>query len=57
MKSPSTRVAAMLRRAIERLRMRKLAGSYAAAWTDWEADGDARIWDGTTGDGLSDSAR
>jgi antitoxin MazE9 len=47
----------VLHRAIQLLRMSELEDSYAAAFTEWEADEDARLWDRTAGDGLTDAAR
>lgn len=36
--------------AVDALRLSELPGSYAEAWSDWGADGDAEAWDTTAGD-------
>lgn len=41
---------AALHHAIQALRVRALPGSYAEAWADWDADGEADAWEATTGD-------
>lgn len=48
----SSRSAAM-HVAIKALRISDLPGSYAEAWTDWEAGDDADGWDTAAGDGLT----
>jgi Arc/MetJ-type ribon-helix-helix transcriptional regulator len=47
----------VLHHAIQLLRMSEMQETYAAAWDEWEASEDARLWDNTTGDGLADAAR
>ena len=42
---------AALHRAIRLLRTAELGATYEAAWTEWEAQGDAGLWESTTGDG------
>lgn len=42
---------AALQRAIRALREGALPGSYAAAWAEWDEDGDADAWDATVADG------
>ena len=44
---------AALHHAIRALRVGALPGSYAEAWSDWDADGDAAAWDGTAADGTA----
>jgi hypothetical protein len=44
---------AALHVAIRALRVSALPGSYAAAWSDWEGDGEADAWDATAGDGAA----
>ena len=39
--------------AIKLARSLRLADDYAAAFDEWEASGDAELWDGVTGDGIS----
>jgi hypothetical protein len=41
---------AALHDAIRALRVSALPGSYAEAWSDWSADGDAEAWEATVGD-------
>jgi Arc/MetJ-type ribon-helix-helix transcriptional regulator len=43
---------AALHRAVRLLRTAELAGTYEAAWEEWEAEGEADLWESTTGDGL-----
>lgn len=43
---------AALHRAVRLLRTAELAGTYEAAWEEWEAEGEAGLWESTTGDGL-----
>ena len=47
---------AVIQRAVELLRMSELGASYAQAWADWAAGGDAEAWEPTVGDGLAESA-
>lgn len=44
---------AALHHAIRALRVSGLRGSYAEAWSDWNADGDAEAWGTTIGDGTA----
>jgi Arc/MetJ-type ribon-helix-helix transcriptional regulator len=48
---------AAIQQAIRLLGDPELEDSYAAAWEEWEASGDAAAWDSTTADGLVDAAR
>ena len=43
---------AALHKAVRLLRSAELAGTYEAAWDEWEAEGDAAVWESTTGDGV-----
>ena len=43
---------AALHRAVRLLRTSELGGKYEAAWKEFAADGEADLWDATTGDGL-----
>ena len=43
---------AVLRKALERLRDDELVEAYKTAWKEWEASGDAALWDSTVGDDL-----
>ena len=43
---------AALHRAVRLLRMAELGGTYEAAWDEWKSEGEAELWDLTTGDGL-----
>ena len=43
---------AALHRAVRLLRTAELAGTYEAAWDEWAAQDDGRLWDSTTSDGL-----
>lgn len=47
----------VLHQAIALLRASELEDAYAAAWDEWEADEDGRLWDATSSDGLADAAR
>ncbi|ADI14126.1 ribbon-helix-helix domain-containing protein [Truepera radiovictrix] len=42
----------VLEQAIKALRERELSGQYAQAMAEWDASGDAELWDQTAGDGL-----
>jgi antitoxin MazE9 len=44
---------AAVHRAVRLLRTAELAGTYEAAWEEWAAEGDATLWESTTGDGLT----
>ena len=43
---------AALQRAVRLLRNAELGEQYAAAWEEFDASGDAALWDSTVGDGL-----
>jgi Arc/MetJ-type ribon-helix-helix transcriptional regulator len=43
---------AALHRAIRLLRTAELGAIYEAAWKEWTAEGEASLWDSTTGDGI-----
>ncbi len=47
---------AVLQRAIRLLRTAELGPAYAEAWAEWEASGEAALWEVTIADGLSDDA-
>jgi Arc/MetJ-type ribon-helix-helix transcriptional regulator len=42
---------AALQRAVRLLRTSELSAPYAAAWEDWEREGEAAAWEATVGDG------
>ena len=44
---------AVLHRAVRLLRASELGPAYEDAWADWSASDDRRLWDATTGDGLT----
>ena len=44
---------AVLRKAVRILRLSKLSDAYADAWKQWEASGEADVWDLSTIDGLA----
>jgi Arc/MetJ-type ribon-helix-helix transcriptional regulator len=44
---------AALHRAVRLLRAAELGGAYEAAWSEWVQDGEAEVWESTTGDGLT----
>lgn len=48
---------AAIQQAIRLLGDPELEGSYAAAWDEWAASGDAAAWESTAADGLFDAAR
>ena len=48
---------AVVQRAIRLLRASGLGPAYAAAWQEWEADGQAQAWDSVVGDGLEPQER
>lgn len=48
---------AAIQQAIRLLGDPELEESYAAAWNEWEASGDAATWESTAADGLADAAR
>ena len=43
---------AALHRAVRLLRTAELGGAYEAAWDEWRAAGEAKLWESTTGDGI-----
>jgi Arc/MetJ-type ribon-helix-helix transcriptional regulator len=48
---------AVVHQAIALLRSTGLEQDYAQAWDEWEAGGNARLWDSTATDGIGDAAR
>ena len=38
--------------AVDRLRHEELGDAYQQAWDDWDASGEAAVWDGVVSDGL-----
>ncbi|HWE92109.1 MAG TPA: ribbon-helix-helix domain-containing protein, partial [Pseudonocardiaceae bacterium] len=47
---------AAIHEAVELLRSAQLADAYAAAWDEWEADGEADVWESAVGDGINGGA-
>ena len=43
---------AAVQAAIRLLRDRQYLDSYAAAWDEWETDGDENVWESVAGDGI-----
>ena len=43
---------AVVQRAVRLLRATELGPAYADAWEEWEASGDADLWESVTSDGL-----
>jgi Arc/MetJ-type ribon-helix-helix transcriptional regulator len=43
---------AVVQRAIRMMRAAELGPAYARAWEEWEASGDAGVWDVVAGDGI-----
>lgn len=43
---------AAVHRAVRLLRTAELGDTYQAAWEEWAAQGEADLWESTTGDGL-----
>jgi Arc/MetJ-type ribon-helix-helix transcriptional regulator len=43
---------AVLQKAVRLLRASRLGGAYEEAWREWEASGDQKLWDFTSGDGI-----
>ena len=43
---------AAVQRAIRLLRGSGLASAYERAWSEWDANGDADVWDATVADGV-----
>ena len=48
---------AAVQHAIRLLGASRLGDDYAAAWAEWDASGDAALWEQTVGDGLADASR
>ena len=46
---------AVIQRAVRLLRAAELAPAYAEAWEEWEASGDADLWDSAVADGIEPS--
>jgi Arc/MetJ-type ribon-helix-helix transcriptional regulator len=44
---------AAVQRAVRLLRTAELGGTYQAAWEEWAAEEDGRLWDTTAGDGFT----
>ncbi|HJS73119.1 MAG TPA: ribbon-helix-helix domain-containing protein [Vicinamibacteria bacterium] len=42
----------VIQRAVRLLRAAELGPAYAEAWTEWQAGGDADVWESTVGDGI-----
>jgi Arc/MetJ-type ribon-helix-helix transcriptional regulator len=47
---------AVIHAAIELLRAGDLEAEYTEAFAEWDASGDAALWDRASGDGLTDEA-
>ncbi len=43
---------AVIQRAIRLLRATELGPAYAQAWQEWEAGGDAEVWEPVSSDGI-----
>lgn len=43
---------AVIQRAVRMLRAAELGPAYAEAWEEWDASGDAEVWDSAAGDGI-----
>lgn len=48
---------AAVQHAVRLLGASKLGDEYAAAWAEWDASGDAELWEQAVGDGLADAPR
>lgn len=48
---------AVIQRAIRLLRASELGSDYAQAWDEWNAGGDADLWETVTGDGIDHRER
>lgn len=46
---------AVIQRAVRLLRANELGPAYAEAWEEWEASGDADVWNSAVGDGIEPS--
>lgn len=44
---------AVIHRALSLLRKSQLESEYAAAWEEWRGSEDEKLWDATTGDGMT----
>jgi Arc/MetJ-type ribon-helix-helix transcriptional regulator len=47
---------AVVRRALDLLRGEQLEHAYAVAWEEWQGSEDARLWERTSADGLTDAS-
>ena len=43
---------AVIQRAVRLLRATELGPAYADAWEEWQASGEAGLWESTVGDGI-----
>ena len=43
---------AVIQRAVRLLRAAELGPAYAEAWEEWQASGDAELWDSAVADGI-----
>jgi Arc/MetJ-type ribon-helix-helix transcriptional regulator len=43
---------AVIQRAVRMLRAAELGPAYAEAWEEWQASGDADLWDSVAADGI-----
>jgi Arc/MetJ-type ribon-helix-helix transcriptional regulator len=48
---------AVIHLAVVLLRSANLEDAYAAAWSEWEAGEDARLWESASADGIVDASR
>jgi len=46
---------AVIQRAVRLLRAAELGPAYAEAWEEWDASGDADLWDSAVADGIEPS--
>lgn len=44
---------AVIHQAVRLLRANELSDAYEDAWQDWDSDGDAKLWNSTSIDGLT----
>jgi Arc/MetJ-type ribon-helix-helix transcriptional regulator len=44
---------AVVHKAVRLLKANELGAAYEDAWESWSSDGDADLWETTTGDGMS----
>ena len=47
----------VIQRAVRLLRSAGLSSAYAAAFEEWEAGGEAEVWDRVAGDGIESSRK